>query len=179
MDAWQRAIVFMRAVDARTAESVVPLRWGRAQINQRLNRVHDLNFLIADRVENADAADLDAEAERIQGDAGFSHRRRPDRDVDTTAVQEVDWKLMRPAREREIASQPWAADPGLVQQLLAKHELTAEGTRTRYFAALRAAAGFGFVFLVTVAEDWPQHFYRRLGFEPVGIESRFLRIIDA
>ena len=111
MDAWQRAIVFMRAVDARTAESVVPLRWGRAQINQRLNRVHDLNFLIADRVENADAADLDAEAERIQGDAGFSHRRRPDRDVDTTAVQEVDWKLMRPAREREIASQPWAADP--------------------------------------------------------------------
>jgi len=46
-------------------------------------------------------------------------------------------------------------------------------------AALRAAAGFGFVFLVTVAEDWPQHFYRRLGFEPVGIESRFLRIIDA
>src|SRR5207247_9943787 len=56
----------------------------------------------------------------------MAHRRRPDRDVDTTAVQEVDWKLMRPAREREIASQPWAADPGLVQQLLAKHELTAE-----------------------------------------------------
>ena len=172
----------------------------------------DLNLLIADHVEEARASDLDAEAERIQGDAGLSHRRvnvddppaaerlsaafgllgytperfvimahrrRPDRDVDTTSVQEVDWKLMRPAREREIASQPWAADPGLVQQLLAKHELTAEGTRTRYFAALRAAAGFGFVFLVTVAEDWPQHFYRRLGFEPVGIESRFLRIIDA
>jgi hypothetical protein len=29
------------------------------------------------------------------------------------------------------------------------------------------------------AEDWPQNYYRRLGFEPVGIESRFLRIIDS
>src|SRR2546422_7578375 len=49
MDAWQRAIAFMRTVDERAAESVVPFRWGRALINQRLNRVHDLNFLIADR----------------------------------------------------------------------------------------------------------------------------------
>ena len=48
MDAWQRAIVFMRAVDARTAESVVPFRWGRALISRRLDRVYDLNFLIAD-----------------------------------------------------------------------------------------------------------------------------------
>ena len=215
----------------------------------------DLNLLIADHVEEARASDLDAEAERIQGDAGLSHRRvnvddppaaerlsaafgllgytperfvimahrrRPDRDVDTTSVQEVDWKLMRPAREREIASQPWGADPRVVQQLLAKHQLTAQGTRTRYFAALldgnvisscelrsegdtaqvetvetlpefrqrglsravvsaalHAAAGYAFVFLVTDAEDWPQHYYRRLGFEPVGIESRFLRITDS
>jgi hypothetical protein len=46
-------------------------------------------------------------------------------------------------------------------------------------AALRAAEGHAFVFLVTDAEDWPQNYYRRLGFEPVGIESRFLRIIDS
>ena len=65
MDAWQRAIAFMRTVDERAAESVVPFRWGRAVVNQRLNRVHDLNFLIADRVENAGASVLDAEAERI------------------------------------------------------------------------------------------------------------------
>src|SRR3989442_6419931 len=49
MDAWERAIAFMRTVDERAAESVVPFRWGRAVVNQRLNRVHDLNFLIADR----------------------------------------------------------------------------------------------------------------------------------
>jgi len=254
MDAWQRAIAFMRNVDERAAESVVPFRWGRALISRRLDRVYDLNFLIADRVQEAGAPDLDAEAERIQGDAGLSHRRvnvddrpaaerlspafgrlgyaperfvimahrrRPDHDVDAAGVQEVDWDVMRPARERQIASQPWGADPRVVQQLLAKQELTAQGTRTRYFAALvdgavasscelrsegdtaqvetvetlpefrqrglsravagaalRAAAGYAFVFLVTDAEDWPQHYYRRLGFEPVGIESRFLRTID-
>jgi len=255
MDAWERAIAFMRTVDERSAESVVPFRWGRALINQRLNRVPDLNFLIADRVEDAGASALNGAAERIQGavglqyrrlnvddraaaerfSAGFrtlgytperfvimAHRRRPDHEVDTATVKEVDWELMRPAREREIASQPWGADPRVVQQLLAKHQLTAQGTRTRYFAALlegnvisscelrsegdtaqvetvetlpefrqrglsravvsaalHAAAGYAFVFLVTDAEDWPQHYYRRLGFEPVGIESRFLRITDS
>ena len=255
MDAWQRAVAFMRTVDERAAESVVPFRWGRALITRRLDRVHDLNFLIADRVDNAGAADLAAEAERIQGTAGLSHRRvnvddrdaaerlspafgrlgykperfvimahrrRQDHDVDTSGVREVDWALMRPAREREISSQPWGVDPVTVQQILAKHQLTAEGTRTRYFAALadgvvvsscelrsegdiaqvetvetlpefrrrgfsravvsaalEAAAGFDFVFLVTDADDWPQRFYRRLGFDPVGIETRFLRVIDA
>jgi ribosomal protein S18 acetylase RimI-like enzyme len=255
VDAWQRAIAFMRTVDERAAESVVPFRWGRALITPRLNRVHDLNFLIADRVERAGASDLDAEADRIQGAAGLSHRRvnvddreaaerllpdfrqlayeperfvimahrrRPEQEVDTAAVREVDWALMRPAREREIASQPWAVDPVTVEQILAKHQLTAQGIRTRYFAALagggvvsscelrsegdtaqvetvetlpefrrrglsravvsaalRAAAGFAFVFLVTDADDWPQQFYRGLGFERVGIESRFLRVIQA
>jgi ribosomal protein S18 acetylase RimI-like enzyme len=29
-------------------------------------------------------------------------------------------------------------------------------------------AGADFVFLVADAEDWPQHWYRRLGFEPIG-----------
>jgi ribosomal protein S18 acetylase RimI-like enzyme len=254
MDAWERAIAFMRTVDERAAESVVPFRWGRALINRRLDRVHDLNFLIADRVGEAGASELDAEAERIQGDAGLAHRRvnvdnrpaverlspafgqlgytperfvimahrgRPDREVDIGAVREVGWEQMRPARELEIASQPWGADPRVVQQLLAKHQLTAQGIRTRYFAALldgavvsscelrsegdtaqvetvetlpefrqrglsrlvvsaalRAAEGHAFVFLVTDAEGWPQNYYRRLGFEPVGIESRFLRIID-
>src|SRR2546423_10485030 len=75
MDAWHRAIAFMRAVDERAAEEVVPFRWGRALINRRLDRVFDLNFLIADRFDGAHASSLVAEAERIQGAAGLSHRR--------------------------------------------------------------------------------------------------------
>jgi ribosomal protein S18 acetylase RimI-like enzyme len=253
VDPWHRAIAFMRAVDERAAEEVVPFRWGRALINRRLKMVHDLNFLIADRFDGADASSLVAEAERIQGQAGLSHRRinvddptaadrlssgfatlgykpdrfvimvhqrRPDRLVDTASVREVDWSLIRPARAREIATQPWARDPRVVEQMLAKHELTAYGTRTRYFAALvdgqvvsscelrtaddaaqvetvetldefrrrglsravvsaalEAAAAYEFVFLVADANDWPQDFYRRLGFDEVGIESRFLRLI--
>jgi hypothetical protein len=31
---------------------------------------------------------------------------------------------------------------------------------------------------VADANDWPQEFYRRLGFDEVGIESRFLRLPD-
>jgi ribosomal protein S18 acetylase RimI-like enzyme len=252
VDPWQRAIAFIRALDVRAAEQVVPFRWGRALINRRLKRVHDLNYLIVDRVDGADVESLAAEADRIQGEAGIAHRRinvdnqaaadrfapafvaagykperfvvmvrrrPPDRPVDTSDVREIDWMQLRPARERELRQQPWAFAPGLVSQILAKHELTARRINTRYFgalvegavvsscelrtesgaaqietvetlepfrrrglsravvsAALEAASACGFVFLVADANDWPQAFYRRLGFDQVGIESRFLRL---
>ena len=255
MDPWRRAIAFMRAVDEHAAEQVVPYRWGRALINRRLNLVHDLNYLIADRLVGADALGLAAEADRIQGDAGLSHRRinvddpaaadhlapgfaaagfkperfvvmvhrrPPDQQVDTSQVREVDWALLRPARELEREQEPWARTPGVVSQILAKHELTASLIETRYFgvvidgrvvsscelrtegdvaqietvetldafrrrglsravvsAALEAARGYDFVFLVADANDWPREFYRRLGFEEVGIESRFLRLLSS
>ena len=253
MDAWRRAIDFIRSVDERAAEQVIPFRWGRALINRRLNLVHDLNYLIADRLDGADAPMLAAEADRIQGEAGISHRRvnvddqaladlmapgfisadyqperfvvmerrrQPDRRVDTSQVREVDWAQVRPARELERQQQPWASLPGVVAQILAKQELTASRIATRYFgvqldglvvsscelrtdgdvaqietvetleayrrrglsravvsAALQAAGGSEFVFLVADANDWPQEFYRRLGFEQAGIESRFLRLV--
>ena len=253
MDAWHRAIAFMRTVDERAAEEVVPFRWGRALITRRLKLVYDLNFLIVDRVDGADAGALALEAERIQREGGLSHRRinvddqaaadrfspaftalgykperfvvmvrqrPPDRHVDISRVREVDWALLRPARELELRQHPWATAPGLVSQILAKHELTAGRTNTRYFgalvdgrvvsscelrteddaaqietvetleafrgrgfsravvsAALEAARTYAFVFLVADANDWPQQFYRRLGFEEVGIESRFLRLV--
>jgi ribosomal protein S18 acetylase RimI-like enzyme len=252
MDPWRRTIDFIRSVDERAAEQVIPFRWGRALINRRLNLVHDLNYLIADRVDGADAPLLAAEADRIQGEAGISHRRvnvddqamadriapgfisadyqperfvvmerlgQPDRRVDTSQVREVDWAQVRRARELERQQQPWASLPGVVAQILAKHELTASRIATRYFgvqldglvvsscelrtegdvaqietvetleayrrrglsravvsAALQAASGSEFVFLVADVNDWPQEFYRRLGFEQVGIESRFLRL---
>ena len=232
----------------------MPYRWGRALINRRLALVHDLNYVIVDRVDGADVAALVAEANRIQGEAGIAHRRvnvddqaaadrfapafvsthfqperfavmvhrrPPDRAVDTRGVGEIDWTRLRPARELELRQQPWAAAPGLIPQILAKHELTASRIDTRYFGALidgavvsscelrtegdvaqietvetlepfrrrglsravvgtalAAADAYEFVVLVTDATDWPQEFYRRLGFEQVGIESRFLRLPD-
>jgi ribosomal protein S18 acetylase RimI-like enzyme len=42
-------------------------------------------------------------------------------------------------------------------------------------AALESARDATFIFLVADLFDWPQHFYQRLGFQTVGIESRFIR----
>jgi ribosomal protein S18 acetylase RimI-like enzyme len=42
-------------------------------------------------------------------------------------------------------------------------------------AATQAAAAAELVFLVASATDWPQHLYRKLGFEAVGTEDRFLK----
>ena len=44
-------------------------------MNRKLNLVHDLNYLIADRPADVTADDLVAEADRIQGGAALGHRR--------------------------------------------------------------------------------------------------------
>lgn len=253
MDPWHRVMTFLRGHDERMAEQVVPFRWGRALINRRLNLVHDANYLIADRLDGAEADVLIAAAEEIQGPLSLKHRRvnvdqeavpdrlsrafagrgyqperfvlmvhrrPPEREVDPRQVHEVDWSAIRPARELDRSRQPWATPP-LVQQLLSWHELSAGLVETRYFAALdhgrvvsscevrtegdvaqietvetlaefrkrglsrtvmtaalAAVADYGFVFLVADADDWPQQFYRRLGFDDIGFESRFLRLLD-
>src|ERR1700686_1300641 len=159
----------MRSVDERAAEQVIPFRWGHALINRRLNLVRDVTFLIADRLQGADAAELAAEADRIQGEAGILHRRvnvdnraaagqlstgftalgyqperfvimvhqrAPDRQVDTSAVREVQWAQLRPARELERRQQTWSKEPGLVEQIVGKQELTASRVHTRYFGVV-------------------------------------------
>jgi ribosomal protein S18 acetylase RimI-like enzyme len=42
-------------------------------------------------------------------------------------------------------------------------------------AAMLAAADAELVFLVASASDWPQHLYRKVGFEAVGTEDRFFK----
>jgi hypothetical protein len=41
VDAWQRAIAFMRTVDERAAEAVLPFRCGRVGIESRFLRLID------------------------------------------------------------------------------------------------------------------------------------------
>jgi len=50
--------------------------------------------------------------------------------------------------------------------------------RAAVLAALDAAAadGLGPVFLLSEGEDWPQHLYRRLGFEDLDIQWEFLKL---
>lgn len=256
MDAWHRAITFMRCIDERAAEQVVPFRWGRALVDRRFGLVHDANYVIADRLAglDVDASALIAEAERIQGEASLRHRRvnvddqpaaerlragftargfeperfvlmvhhRPaERAIDRGGVREVDWRVIRPARELRRSHEPWATAE-LVRQIMDREQLMATQIATRYFAvfdegqvvsscelrtegataqvetvetlaayrnrglaravvsaALDAARDRDFVFLVADADDWPQQLYRRMGFDDVGFESRFLRRLDA
>jgi ribosomal protein S18 acetylase RimI-like enzyme len=253
MDDWQRAIAFMRDVDERTAQDVVPFAFGRALINRRFNWVYDANYLVADQLAGATAEALIRQAERIQGAAGLSHRRvnvddqaaaenlredfraqgykperfvimvrkrPPDRTTENPVVREVEWPAIEAARRLRRKDEPWAT-PRLIEQIAQRHRAIGMLVSTRYFAAmvdgqavsscelrvrdglaqvedvetlaayrkrglsravvtaaLAAARDQEFVFLVADVDDWPQHFYARLGFDPVGIESRFLRVLD-
>jgi ribosomal protein S18 acetylase RimI-like enzyme len=75
MDEFERAFALMDRIDERTAERLEPTLFGPVLIHTRLNRVHDLNFLRAERPGDATAEELGAEAERVQGAAGIGHRR--------------------------------------------------------------------------------------------------------
>jgi ribosomal protein S18 acetylase RimI-like enzyme len=76
MTEFERAFAFLDLQDERTAEELVPTPFGPVLVHTRLPLVHDLNFLRAERPEGATAAELAAEAERVQGAApGVRHRR--------------------------------------------------------------------------------------------------------
>jgi ribosomal protein S18 acetylase RimI-like enzyme len=75
MSEFDRAFELMDRIDERTAERLEPTPYGPVVVDTRLARVHDLNFLRAENPGNATAAELAAEAERVQAAAGIGHRR--------------------------------------------------------------------------------------------------------
>src|SRR5690242_3867797 len=75
MDEFERAFALMDRLDERTAERLEPTPFGPVLVHALLNRVHDLNFLRAERPADATAEELAAEAERVQSAAGIGHRR--------------------------------------------------------------------------------------------------------
>jgi ribosomal protein S18 acetylase RimI-like enzyme len=83
MSEFDRAFALMDELDDRTAERLAPTPYGPVLVHERLDRVHDLNFLRAERPGKATADALAAEAERVQGAAGIGHRRVNVRDAAT------------------------------------------------------------------------------------------------
>src|SRR5438445_10202853 len=75
MSEFERAFAFMDRIDERTAERLEPTPYGPVLVHTRLKRVHDLNFLRAEEPGDANAEELAAEADRVQGEAGIGHRR--------------------------------------------------------------------------------------------------------
>lgn len=71
----ERAVSFEEALRERCAERIVPFRFGRALFNDTLPLVWDLNVLRVDEPAGATTEALAAEADRLHGEAGHSHRR--------------------------------------------------------------------------------------------------------
>ena len=70
-----RAIAFEEALRERSADRIVPFRFGRAVFNNAYPNVWDLNVLRVDDPSGTTVNALVAEAERLHGEAGHAHRR--------------------------------------------------------------------------------------------------------
>lgn len=71
----ERAREFVRALPLRLAEEVEPCSFGVAGFVRSLARVYWLNLISVEPGVRATAEQLAAEAERVQGPAGFAHRK--------------------------------------------------------------------------------------------------------
>src|SRR3954462_2628893 len=72
MTEYERAFSLMDRLDERSAERTIETAYGPVIAHERLHRVHDLNFLRAERPAGATAAELASEAEQMQ-----PHRVQP------------------------------------------------------------------------------------------------------
>jgi ribosomal protein S18 acetylase RimI-like enzyme len=70
----ERAVAFQERVRERSAERVVPFRFGVAFFNDTFPRMWYLNSLRVEETEGLTATQIAAEAERLHADAGHEHR---------------------------------------------------------------------------------------------------------
>src|SRR3954467_12792996 len=66
MTEFQRAFALMDRLDERSAERTIETAYGPVIAHERLHRVHDLNFLRAERPAGATAAERAGDAARTQ-----------------------------------------------------------------------------------------------------------------
>ena len=164
MSELRRSLDFLREAEDRETRERVPFAFGTARLDRELSQVYDLTMLRVERgaptVER-----LVADAERIQGGAGLTHRRvqlPPEHDERLGhEFGELGWQgealvvmaqHREPAREVDLDAageeergalvEAWAGGmraeglvENVVRQLLAHKELIADTTPTRYFAA--------------------------------------------
>ena len=116
MSELERALAFMRAVNERRAGRVESQPWGELLVTDELPAIWDANLAIVDRWDGG-AAELRDEADRVQGAAGFAHRKLVVYDQELGArlergFAEVDWPfvyrhaVMTPRREPDRAGEP-------------------------------------------------------------------------
>ncbi len=74
-EALQRCITFEREISHKVAEHAEPWRFGTNYSTPSLEYIRDLNFLETVADENANAVEIAAEAEQVQGQLGLPHRK--------------------------------------------------------------------------------------------------------
>jgi ribosomal protein S18 acetylase RimI-like enzyme len=95
MSELERVLAFIDLGYERTVEQLLPSRYGPVFVDTRMPLVHDLNFLRADIPDGATAAELAAEAERVQSAApGVRHRRVNVRTEDELTRLEPEFAAM-------------------------------------------------------------------------------------
>jgi GNAT superfamily N-acetyltransferase len=99
-DELRRAIAFEEALRDGSADRIVPFPFGDALFTDSLPRVWDVNLVRVERAEGAGAAELAAEADRVQGAAGLAHRKLVvlhERDGERLApgFRELGWETTR------------------------------------------------------------------------------------
>lgn len=156
-----RAVAFEEALREQGADQIVPFRWGDAVLTPSLPHVWDFNLLRVTK-SGASAAELAAEADRIQGEAGIAHRRvtaedehlvggfeglewernrfvfmayrdEAGRPADRLEVREVSRKVLLPIREALVREAPWADDEVAVLEVLEAGARVAGTARPRHF----------------------------------------------
>jgi GNAT superfamily N-acetyltransferase len=118
----ERALAFMRSVNERRAGRVERLPWGELLVTDELPDVWDANLAIVDRWDGT-AAELREQVDRVQGAAGFRHRKLVVYDQELGArlaaeLEELEW----PFRNRYAVMSPRRApdrvsDPGLAGEI--------------------------------------------------------------
>ena len=162
MTEFERAVAFEEALRERGVDQIVPFRWGNAILTPSLPHVWDFNLLRVTK-HGVAAAELAAEADRIQGAAGIAHRRvvaedenlvegfaklewetnrfvfmayrrEAGRADDGSKVHEVSREVLLPIREALVREAPWADDEIAVRQVLEAGARVAQAARPRHFA---------------------------------------------
>jgi ribosomal protein S18 acetylase RimI-like enzyme len=72
---FERAIAFERAMRTRSAQRVIPFRFGHAYFNSRFPQIWDLNVVSVEARGKVDPGEVASDAELLHSDAGHAHRR--------------------------------------------------------------------------------------------------------
>jgi ribosomal protein S18 acetylase RimI-like enzyme len=156
--------------------------------------VYRLLVMVRDRPgERSVRAGAGAEVDRDTGAAALAAFRREQpfgwQEAAVEQLAAMDERYARASRARDFAAPPH--DPACACRLYTANGLaqvdevgTLEARRNEghasaaVTAAAETAAGEGCdpVFLLTDAGDWPQAWYRRLGFSPIGSVYEFLKL---